>query len=240
MSISRVPKWILILIAALLVAAACVYLVCGVAVYSSCDGLFRWQESAYVLRGMDPFLVASGVLPVESDIGALNPDGGNMPWTYLLSNVVYPGFLPYRSALVYAKALFVLLLIVTVWRVLCYIKRTYACSTLYQLLLIGVLFCSYMWFATLRLGNHAAYITLCVFLLLTFDHDEHWALAGVLYAFLLMKPQDSGLFLLFFLLKKHYKAVLLAGGIVLSSMLAASAMVDCAPWTMLLMHMSSA
>lgn len=223
-----------IALALLLVIEAGVSLIAGLTVPSSCDGFYRWQESSYMLRGYDPFLVASGRLAPLDAIGALNTDGGNMPWTYLLSNCIYPGFLPYAQALLVARIVFVALFALTTFRITVYVRGRYAPTRFETMFLLGVLFASYMWFATLRLGNHAAYITLMVFLLLTFDHNEHWVAAGILYAFLLMKPQDSGLFLLLFFLRKQWKPILLCGGILLGSTLVTSAIIGCAPWTMLL------
>ena len=174
------------------------YIGYGLIVNSSCDGFYRWQESAYVLRGVDPFSVAEGLSDTLPDIGELRVDSGNMPWTYLLSNAIYPGFVPYHQALAWARVVFVLLLAIACWRIWRYCQTVYHATTLQKLLLIGVFFASYMWFASLRLGNHAAWLCLLLILLFTFDHNRYWPVAGVLYAFLLMKPQTTGLFLLFF------------------------------------------
>lgn len=228
---SRRPVRLIICIGLLLLSVG--YLGYGLIVDSSCDGFYRWQESAYVLRGMDPFRVAAGLDAPIPEIGALNTDGGNMPWTYLLSNVIYPGFLPYDLALIWARIVFVLLTGLVVWRVYLYCGRKYNASMLERLLLVSVLFASYMWFATLRLGNHAAYLCLLLILLLTFDHERYWPVAGILYAFLLMKPQTTGLFLLFFLLKKQWKPILLAGGIVGVVTLITSALIRSTPFAML-------
>ena len=203
----------LFFLTALFITLSIVYIGYGLYVPSTCDGYYRWQESAYVLRGIDPFSVATGFHAPEADIGKLNADGGNMPWTYLLSNVIYPGFLPYSSALIWGRVLFVLLFVLTIARVWRASKQMWNASHLQSLALVSVLFACYMWFATLRLGNHGAYIMLLLILLFTFDHNRHWVLAGLCYAFLLMKPQTSGIFLLFFLLSKRWKPIFFAGGI---------------------------
>lgn len=222
----------LIVLSIVLVILSIVYIGYGLYVPSDCDGYYRWQESAYVLRGINPFSVASGTTAPQEDIGALNTDGGNMPWTYLLSNVIYPGFLPYRDALIWARALFVLLLLLAIVRVWRLTKETWGASALQSVALVSVFFASYMWFATLRLGNHAAYIMLLLILLFTFDHRRYWYIAGLLYAFLLMKPQTAALFLLLFLLEKKYKPILFAGGILTAVVITTSVLIKTSPIAM--------
>lgn len=226
-------KQVLLLLCAGFILLGCVYVAYGLYVPSDCDGVYRWRESAYVLHGIDPFAITTGRIPPLPQIGLIQGDGGNMPWTYLLSNVIYPGFLPYSSALLWARGLFVALLGITIWRVWRTARRVYSATTLQALALVSVLFACYMWFATLRLGNHAAYVTLLIFLLLTFDHSRHWALAGLCYAFLLIKPQTSGLLLLYFLLTRRWKPILFAGGLLLAITAATSVIIRTSPITML-------
>lgn len=228
----RSPAFRRLLCCAFLILSA-VYIGYGLTVPSRCDGFFRWQESVYVLRGVDPFKVASGAVEPHIDIGALRPDGGNMPWTYLLSNFIYPGFLPYHAAFVWARILFCILLCASVLCLDRYVRRTFpAASMPDRLTLIGVFGASYMWFATLRLGNHAAYLCLLLIILFTFDHNRHWVLAGILYGFLLMKPQTTALFLLFFLLDRQFKPVLLAAGMLGIVTLVTGYLIDCNPLEM--------
>lgn len=225
-------KTLLIVLCSLLVILSVLYMSYGLYVPSDCDGYYRWQESAYVLRGINPFSVASGATAPQQDIGALHTDGGNMPWTYLLSNVIYPGFLPYRSALIWARFLFVILLFLAIVRVWRLTKKIWGASALQSVALVSVLFASYMWFATLRLGNHAAYIMLLLILLFTFDHRRYWYVSGLLYAFLLMKPQTAALFLLLFLLEKKWKPILFAGGILAVVVLITSVLIKTSPIAM--------
>ena len=215
----RLPK----ILTAFILLCAVIYLATGfLNVGDACDGYYRWQESAYILRGVDPFAVAVEPGLVEPDIGPVNSDAGNMPWTFLLSNCIYPGFLQFSDAFIVARIVFALLLCLAVYRAWRFTGAAYATTPLRRLLLVGILFCCYMWFATLRLGNHGAYVTLCLFLLATFDHDRHWLGAGVLYAFIAMKPQLSGLFLLYYLIRGRFKPLLVAAGILAASTIAAS------------------
>lgn len=211
-----------ILTALLLILSLC-YIGWGLSTYSRTDGYYRWQESACVLAGVDPVAAALGQADIDPEIGALNPQTiGNVPWTYLLSNLFYPGFLPYKTAMYVSKVVFLLLLALTLHRLIAYLKRRFACTKTERWLCVGLLFCSYMWFATLRLGNLAAFTALSAILLMTFDHERHPVLAGVLYALLAMKPQNAGPFLLYFLLKKRFKAIGVAAGIIIACTAAAS------------------
>lgn len=225
-------NWLLLLGVVFLLITI-IYIGYGLYVPSDCDGLYRWKESAYVLRGVNPFLVAARQVSPLSEIGPLNPDGGNMPWTYLLSNIIYPGFLPYRIALIWARALFVILLAVAILRLRRYSIHELGTKGPKNLALIFVFFANYMWFATLRLGNHAAYLMLLLILLFTFDHNQNWALAGICYAFLLMKPQTTGIFLLYYLLTKRWKPILLAGGFLLVVVCVTSFLIHSTPFQML-------
>jgi hypothetical protein len=74
---------------------------------------------------------------------------------------------------------------------------------------------------------------LLLLLLFSFDHNKHWALAGLLYALLLMKPQTTGLFLFYFLLTKRWKPILFAGGILISVVCATALLIHSTPLQML-------
>ena len=77
------------------------------------DAHWRWQECAYVLHRINPFDVMQGtILPIES-IGALNAEGGTVPWAYVLGNLINPGFLPYEIARYYIIALNIMLPLLT-------------------------------------------------------------------------------------------------------------------------------
>lgn len=225
-------KWLLLLCVGFLLLSI-IYIGYGLYVPSDCDGLYRWKESAYVLRGVNPFAVAARQISPISDIGPLNTDGGNMPWTYLLSNAIYPGFLPYPLALLWARTLFVILLVVAILRLRHYSIHELGMKEPQNFALIFVFFANYMWFATLRLGNHAAYLMLILIILFTFDHNKNWVLAGICYAFLLMKPQTTGIFLLYYLLTKRWKPILFAGGILLAVVCVTSFLIHSTPFQML-------
>jgi hypothetical protein len=226
-------KTVLLLLCAVFLMLSVVYIGYGLYVPSSCDGFFRWQESAYVLRGINPFSVAEKSVAPLGDIGSLNSDGGNMPWTYLLSNLIYPGFLSYSNALIWARILFVALLFSAVFRLRRYVVERLGANALQSIILVSVFFASYMWFATLRLGNHAAYLALLLIILFTFDHNKNWIIAGVFYALLLMKPQTTSLFLLYYLLTKRWKPILFAGGILITVVVLTSLLIHSTPLNML-------
>ena len=56
----------------------------------------RWQESAYLCKGLNPYKV-NDLNSIDS-IGIINPQMITVPWAWLIGMLINPGFLPYGIA----------------------------------------------------------------------------------------------------------------------------------------------
>ena len=164
------------------------------------DFRLRWQECAYVLRGINPFDSINGgkVLP---ELGKIDSVAGTMPWSYLLGNIMIPGFLPYKLALIYYNCFYVLSAVICfalLW------KQT-ANNRFNKMAIISIPAFWCAWYA-FRLGNYG---TTCCFLvvvsILIYRRSLFWKIiAGVLLTIAMCKPQVAGLFFLTYLLMGEF------------------------------------
>ena len=69
----------------------------------------HWKASAYILNGIDPFIaVRSAAVP---EIGKMMGNFISVPWSYLMSTIMAPVFLPYNIAQIYGMVFFIALVV---------------------------------------------------------------------------------------------------------------------------------
>lgn len=184
------------------------------------DGFLRWQESAYVLKGVNPFDVMTGKSPVIDSIGSLSRAAGTVPWAYLISNLILPGFLPWSIAKVYSMVVCTALTLLAARQVWLYAqKQANGVGSLYSARFVGAI-CALACLALFPLlsgfkqGNHSLVITAALVIAMTLDPDEHPWLSVCCLVLASMKPQVSALFFIPYIIKRKWKVLFVSGGII--------------------------
>ena len=55
------------------------------------DFYARWQESAYLFKGVNPFDALTGKVYID-EIGTIDPDMVTVPWAWIWGSIISPGF----------------------------------------------------------------------------------------------------------------------------------------------------
>jgi hypothetical protein len=196
------------------------------------DGRMRWQESAYLLRGINPFDVIQNKIEPIPEIGYPGKVGGTMPWAYILSNVVLPGFLPWNIVFWYAIVVYSGFLALMIFVVRKYAKEIFEDNTL-VLTALGAVLAQYAWLTGILHGNHSLAVCPCLIVVSLMDSKKHPFVAGMLLAMAMIKPQVAALFFLPFLVERQWKPIITAGAVLLVSWIAAALLAKTGPLTML-------
>lgn len=171
----------------------------------------RWQESAYLFRGINPFDVISGKVVIE-EIGAIDPDMVTVPWAWIWGSIISPGFLQYEYAKIWGGIFFLLMAVVTSCVCYCYIEKSFNWKAgdekrKWCLQAFFIVFSQYCWVWSFMCGNHGA-LACCFVVIALCIYKEHPYLAGVMMTFGMIKPQAAALFFITFLIIKQYRVIL--------------------------------
>lgn len=202
------------------------------------DGFLRWSECAYILHGIYPMDIVLGRIPAIAEFGFLDSSITTIPWSYLLSNIFFPGFLSYSAAKAWCLCLF------TIWTVCC-VLFLYKCfirscpNKLLVILLCIQFFVHFGWGSSLNKLNNGMFSVLAIVsILILMEYYPHVTKNEILIAFLMviamLKPQVALLFYIPLFLQKYYKSIVISGGILLASWLGVSAIIHVSPFTILL------
>lgn len=198
------------------------------------DALWRWQECAYVLRGVNPFDVMSGAAEADPFVGPLSASGGTVPWAYVLGNVLNPGWCSFATVRVYLLSLYALLPVLCAMCVYAYLlDHGYTADRERALAASLLVFAPSLWANAVFFGNQSG-IVCCLIILSLFLLEDHEPLAGVLLAVAMCKPQIAAVFFLPLLVKRKWKAIFTAAAIVLAGWAAAVWLTHTGPLEMLL------
>ncbi len=173
----------------------------------------RWQESAYLFRGVNPFVALSGQIVID-DIGIIDPDMVTVPWAWIWGSIISPGFLKYEYARVWGCFFFLFLAIVT--SIVCYryIETTFNWTVIEEkkkwcFMAFFIVFSQYCWVWSFMCGNHGA-LACCFIVIAVCIYKEHPYLAGIMMTFAMIKPQVAALFFITFLILKQYRLIITA------------------------------
>lgn len=205
---------------------------------TTADGFLRWQECACILHGIYPMDIVLGRIPAIEEFGVFDSSITNTPWSYLLTNILYPGFLPWSAARIWSICLF------TACAALCALflyKKLFQSSQnkLLTIFLCIQFFVHFGWGSSLNKLNNGMFCVLAITaVLILMEYYPHTTKNEILIAFLMviamLKPQVALLFYIPLLIQKYYKSIFLSGGILLASWLGLSAIVNISPLTILL------
>lgn len=171
----------------------------------------HWKASAYILNGIDPFTaVRSASVP---EIGQMMENFISVPWSYLMSTIMAPGFLPYNIAQIYGMVFFIALV---VFDIICLNKIFEKVFNNHSPLWIGIFILAMPKLAAVWIqGNNAIMVSSFLIYMFYFVIDNKDFIAGVFLAFAMVKPQVALIFCIPLLFQKRFKTIFSAAAIVL-------------------------
>ena len=181
----------------------------------------RWQETAYLFHGVNPFDALAGKVTIDS-IGVIDPDMVTVPWAWALSFFINPGFLPYEAARTWGMIVY--FMVCTITSIVCYryVKENYFQNVedtkKWSLTAVFIVLGQYCWVWSFMCGNHGA-LACCFVIIALCIYKKHPIGAGVLMAIGMIKPQVAVLFYITFLLLKQYKVIITSAIIGLAVMI---------------------
>jgi len=182
----------------------------------------RWQESAYLLRGINPFDALAGKVTIDS-IGAIDPTMVTVPWAWILGTIINPGFLSFEMAKIWGMFMYFVICSATAFLCYRYVSKYYFTEkteniTRWGICAAFIVLSQYCWVWSFMCGNHGA-LACCFVVMAICVYKEHPYLAGVLMTFGMIKPQIAALFFITFLVLKQYKIIITAAVLGIAVML---------------------
>lgn len=177
-----------------------------------------WKYMAYAIRGYDiSTCAAEGILLDE--IGVIG-SGIVFPWGRLLGNLIYPGFLPLKSVIIYYYCLLGICTGLAGWHILKWIQNEKVKDWQQReniLFMLCLLAAPLYWEDALNSGNMGGLLCILLILAAFFIGKCDW-FAAFLIAMAMIKPQNAALFMLVLLMKKKFKMIFQIIGIMLAGM----------------------
>ena len=171
----------------------------------------HWKASAYILNGIDPFTAVRSVAVPE--IGQMMENFISVPWSYLMSTIMAPGFLPYNIAQIYGMVFFIALV---VFDVICLNKIFEKVFGNHSPLWIGIFILAMPRLAAVWIqGNNAIMVSSFLIYMFYFVIEDKEYVAGIFLAFAMVKPQVALLFCMPLLFRKKFKTIIVGAAIVL-------------------------
>lgn len=173
----------------------------------------RWQESANLFRGINPFDALSGEIVLE-EIGKIDPDMVTVPWAWIWGSIASPGFIKYEYAKIWGMFFFLMMAILTSMLCYRYIEKNFIWGKeqnkkRWCLMAFLIVFSQYAWVWAFMCGNHGA-LACCFIVIAICIYKEHPYLAGIMMTFGMIKPQAAALFFVSFLILKQYRVIVTA------------------------------
>lgn len=178
-----------------------------------------WQGNAYTLKGISPKDILEGRIEADPEIGKIIPGTANVPWTYILSNLFIPGFLPFHSAIYFSIAWWFILWVIALtcaWKRLFPLCRK---DRIFCALLLTLLTSQISLSASLNTMNPNTWVYPLLLIVCMGDSQKYAVPIGICLGLAMIKPQLSALFLFPFLVKKEFKVLISAGLTVLAGLL---------------------
>lgn len=194
------------------------------------DFSMRWKECGYVLHGINPFDNMNGLVSLPQ-YGAISDLGGNMPWEYILGNLLNPGFVSFNAA----KGWFIFMTLVIIsYAGFCGFRllRKYGMEAKWAALAFPVILLPTYWINSMLWGNQGALLACLAFIFICVV-DEHPYFAGFVLSLTMMKPQIGALFFIVLLMTKKFKTIFTAGGILCVTWGVAALLTSTPPLTMI-------
>lgn len=182
----------------------------------------HWKASAYLIRGIEPFLsVDKAVIP---EIGQMMDNFISVPWSYLLTTIYSPGFLPLEIARVYGMIIFIVLVILDILVINKIFNKYFECNIF---ITIGVFLLAYpKVIAVWMQGNNAIMVSSFIIYGIYFLLEDKEYIAGIFLGFAMVKPQTAFLFFIPLLFMKKYRTVIVSIAIVLSAWIVTAFMLN--------------
>ncbi|MDR1797897.1 MAG: DUF2029 domain-containing protein [Clostridiales Family XIII bacterium] len=183
---------------------------------SSGDLRGHWHINSYAIHGTDPYkLFGEDVVFTQ------------MPWSLILGNLFYAGFLPVSLAVIWMLVLHIALAIV----LMLVVKKRWAIQGSAWIIILGTVLGNAAFYYSMQLGNFAAPIAMITIIAILYT-DEKPVLAGVLMGLALMKPQISMIFCLVWLMKRKWKPLFAAAALVVLGVALSAIVTNTSPVTL--------
>ena len=164
----------------------------------------HWKASAYLFNGVDPFLAVNSA--VDLSIGKMMSNFISVPWSYLLTTIYAPGFLPLEVARIYGMIFFVALVIIDIFFLSKIIKIVFNINYAFRLSACVILAYPNIYTCWIQ-GNNAILVSSCIIISLYLLLIDKQISAGVFLGIAMVKPQLAFLFFIPLLFSKKYRAV---------------------------------
>lgn len=177
-----------------------------------------WQGNAYTLKGISPKDILEGSAETDPEIGRIIPGTANVPWTYILSNLFIPGYLPFHTAVHVSIAWWFIL-----WGIAlsCAWKKFFPfCRNdrLFGILLLTLLTSQISLSTSLNTMNPSTWVYPLLLIACLGDSKKYAVPIGICLGLAMIKPQLSALFFFPFLVKKEFKVLISAASTVLAGL----------------------
>lgn len=166
----------------------------------------RWQECAYFIRRINPFTAMNGVNVIAS-IGEIDSDMVTVPWAWIWSLPINPGFVSFAAARVYGIVLYIVIPCVTAYEVYTYTLHTIGLNKIWSVLSAITIFVQYSLVWSFLCGNHGA-LACYMIIIAIMIYKKHPYIAAIVLTVAMIKPQVTALFVFCFLLLREYKIVI--------------------------------
>lgn len=181
------------------------------------DYIWIWKECAAALRKYDVIEAIRNNIFI-SGVGQMTmPRSATTPWARIMGNVIHPGFLPEKLAIVYGVVIYFLVIVWTWYKVSEHCKEwsidNWYRRALFTLFVISPIY----WSAEIGCWNNGVVLGYLAFLAAIYSEDNKEYLAGFLIGLASIKPQISALFFIAFLVRGKYKTIVSAIITILSS-----------------------
>lgn len=176
----------------------------------------RWQESAYLLRGINPFDAVTGKVTID-EIGVIDPDFATVPWAWIWGMIISPGFFKYEIAQAYGYFIFFVGAVLTALVVYKYIEKNFPWTAMQNgrekekwcICAFFIVLSQYCWVWSFLCGNHGA-LACCFIIVAVCVYRDHPYFAGIMMTFAMIKPQVAAVFFVTFLILKQYRVIITA------------------------------
>ena len=225
----------------ILLAVSLVYLLYGylhAMIAIACDGYLRWAECACLLHGIYPMDIILGRLSIQAPYTHFDNTATTIPWSYLLSNFFYPGFLTWPQARMWALMLFTVCFLLSMLLLWKYLRRITGNRNFFFLTVL-IWSSNFGWGSALTKVNNGMFTCISILVvLLLLEYGENSLRNDIFLALLMvvamLKPQIALLFYIPLLYRKKYRSIFLSGVILLAAWIGAAVLLQISPLTILL------
>ncbi|MDR0620214.1 MAG: DUF2029 domain-containing protein [Bacteroidales bacterium] len=174
----------------------------------SSDGETMWIGNAHAIKGENPLPFLMNEKEPEHGIKkAIENNNPYLPWTYITSNVFFPGFISLLPALwwcMIVSLMLIVLMAVKIRQTVFTESKNIFLSTLVMLLCLA----QYGFCPSLKFINASLFVTPLIILGVLYNGKKNEIITGLLLGLAMLKPQTAALFFIPLLFQKKWKSII--------------------------------